>query len=537
MIRKLAVSVVAVCMCLTPTLSFAQSTVKTESGQVKGTEADGVLAFKGIPYAAPPVGDLRWRAPQPGKPWKGVREASAYGHDCMQLPFPSDAAPLGTAPSEDCLVMNVWRPATSEKKLPVMVWIYGGGFVNGGSSPDVYNGTHFAKDGVMLVSFNYRVGRFGFFAHPALTKEAGDTPTGNFGYMDQIAALRWVQRNIAAFGGNPGNVTIFGESAGGFSVHMLLTSPLTNGLFQKAIVESGGGRLLLQGDLDLAGAEKIGQAFARAKGITEDGPDALKKMRALPADSVVDGLNIASMLNPATGATYSGTMKDGKIVVESFEDAYKAGHEKHVPIIIGANSFDLGFVQAQSKEQLFAEFGPSAKQAEAAYDPSGQAPLQLIGQVVAADGMMVEPARFVAEEFTRIGLHAWEYRFSYVPDAMVASLPEVMTRNLPDHKLPGLPHAAEIPFVFDTVKEKYGAAAVPEDESIARYANRAWAQFAKTGDPNGGGLPTWPAYTPAKDTIMDFSGKGPVATADPWKPRLDLTQQKAEQSSAPGKSR
>ena len=203
-------------------------TVNTESGLVTGATADGVISYKGIPYAAPPVGELRWRAPQPPAKWSAPLAATAYGHDCMQLPFPSDAAPLGTPPAEDCLVLNVWAPEKhSAKKLPVMFWIYGGGWVNGGSSPAVYDGSQFAKGGVVLVSFNYRLGRLGFFAHPALTKEHPDEALGNYGYMDQIAALKWVQRNIAAFGGDPGNVTIFGESAGGFSVHMLMTTKLT----------------------------------------------------------------------------------------------------------------------------------------------------------------------------------------------------------------------------------------------------------------------------------------------------------------------
>src|SRR6185437_15341164 len=186
--------------------SFSQ-VVATESGKVQGDAAGDVLSFKGIPFAAPPVGDLRWRPPHPASHWDGIRQATAYGHDCMQKPFPGDAAPLTTEPSEDCLVLNVWRPAAAgAAKLPVMVWIYGGGFVNGGSSPAVYDGSQFARQGLVFVSFNYRLGRFGFFAHPALTRESSDGLLGNYGYMDQIAALRWVQKNIQAFGGDPKNV-------------------------------------------------------------------------------------------------------------------------------------------------------------------------------------------------------------------------------------------------------------------------------------------------------------------------------------------
>jgi len=216
---------------------------ETDTGPVAGVVADGVASFKGIPYAAPPLGERRWRSPQPVEPWKAVLVADQYAHDCMQKPFPSDAAPRGTPPDEDCLYLNVWAPAERPAApMPVMVWIHGGGFVNGGSSPDVYDGSHFARRGLLFVSMNYRLGRFGFFAHPALTAESPDGPLGNYGFMDQIAALRWVQRNAAAFGGDPGNVTIFGESAGGGSVNALMISPLAKGLFHKAIVESGGGR-------------------------------------------------------------------------------------------------------------------------------------------------------------------------------------------------------------------------------------------------------------------------------------------------------
>src|SRR5690348_9865538 len=175
-------------------------TVTISTGRLRGATTDGVTAYKGIPYAAPPVGNLRWEPPQPAAQWSGVRDATHYAHDCMQLPFPSDAAPLGTPPSEDCLYANVWVPAHHSGPLPVMVWIYGGGWVNGGSSPDVYSGSQFAKQGIAFVSFNYRLGRFGFFAFPALSKASQDGMLGNYGYMDIIAVLKWVKQNIAAFG-------------------------------------------------------------------------------------------------------------------------------------------------------------------------------------------------------------------------------------------------------------------------------------------------------------------------------------------------
>ncbi|HTP32877.1 MAG TPA: carboxylesterase family protein, partial [Candidatus Acidoferrales bacterium] len=221
--------------------------VRVDGGEVQGAVDDGVVSFKGIPFAAPPVGDLRWRPPQPLVPWTGVRQAVEFGADCMQGrfgPAPAPGAPAVRMPSEDCLYVNVWRPASaaSGAKLPVMVWIYGGGFVGGSSSSPNTSGVEFAKHGVVLVAANYRLGRFGFFAFPALSRERPDETKANYAYMDQIAALQWVKRNITAFGGDPNNVTIFGFSAGGVSVHSLLASPMARGLFHKAIAESGGSR-------------------------------------------------------------------------------------------------------------------------------------------------------------------------------------------------------------------------------------------------------------------------------------------------------
>ncbi len=500
--------------------------VKVDTGKLKGASQDGIVAFKGIPFAQPPTGDNRWRAPQPVKKWDGVRDATQYGPDCMQLPFPSDAAPLGATPKEDCLYLNVWTPShKKDEKLPVMVWIYGGGFVNGGSSPAVYAGTHFAQGGVVFVSFNYRVGRFGFFAFPALTREQAGQALNNYAYMDQIAALNWVQRNIGAFGGDPGNVTIFGESAGGGSVMTLLTSPMAKGLFEKAIVESGGGRDSLMGVryLDktspsgLPSAEAVGEAFAKSVGIEGTGPEALAALRALPAEKVVGGLNMATMGQQA--ATYVGPILDGVIVTETPGQALLSGQFAKVPVMIGANSADIGFPRWHTMDEMWAAFGPNAKAAQSAYDPTGSGNMRMVGWKVAADLMMIEPARFVAGAISAAGLPAYEYRFSYV----AASLAK---------QLPGAFHASEIPFVFDTVADKYGDKLAPPDEAIAKQMNDYWVNFAKTGDPNGTGLPHWPAYKSATDELMNFTEDGPVGEADPWKTRLDLAQGLVERPAA-----
>ena len=492
--------------------------VKIDTGTVQGSSEQGITSFKGIPFAAPPLGDLRWRPPQPAAKWKGVREATQYGPDCAQLPFPSDAAPLGTASSEDCLYVNVWTPAhKASEKLPVIVWIYGGGFVNGGSSPLVYAGTHFAEGGVVFVSFNYRVGRFGFFAFPALSKEQAGAPLGNYAYMDQIAALQWVQRNVHAFGGDPGDVTIFGESAGGGSVFALLTSPMTNGLFEKAIVESGGGRDSLLGvryvdrtsPAGMPSLEDIGVAFAKSVGIDGTDAAALAQLRALPAEKVIAGLNMASMGRQA--ATYGGPVIDGKIVVETPQSALLGGRYHKVPLMIGANSADIGFPRWRTLAQTWAAFGPNAQKAAALYDPNQSSNPMMVGWKIGADMMMIEPARFVAGTLASDGVPSWEYRFSYVAESLRG-------------KMPGALHATEIPFVFDTVKDKYGAALAPADEAIARKMNAYWVNFAKTGNPNGPGLPPWPAYSLSKDELMNFTTEGPVGEPDPWKERLDLIE-------------
>jgi para-nitrobenzyl esterase len=338
--------------------------------------------------------------------------------------------------------------------------------------------------------------------------------------MDIVAALQWVQRNIAAFGGDPQSVAVFGESAGGFAVHALMTSPLSQGLFQRAMVESGGGRLMLnstglrEGLNGRPSAEQMGVAFANSKGILGDDAAALDKLRALPAEAIVDGLNMASM--EAADSTYPGPMIDGKLVVGQMQTMYQEGKYRHVPLLLGANSMDIGLPHAKTNEELFAPFGVNAKAAEKAYDAAASTNFSDLSMKVAGDALMVEPARFVAQTVSSQGDPVWEYRFGYVADSM-------------RKQWPGAPHATEIPFVFDTVKAKYGAPLTAEDEKIARETNTYWANFAKTGNPNGAGLPDWPRYHKSDDMLMDFSQSAPVAKADPWKQRLDLMEQLASQ--------
>ena len=441
----------ALLLAAVPGAAAAQSgpVVRTASGPVRGAIEGEVVAWKGIPFAAPPVGALRWRAPQPVTPWTAVRDATAYAADCMQLPFPSDAAPLGTAPAEDCLYANVWRPAGAAGKLPVMVWIYGGGFVNGGSSPPTYSGAALARSGILVMSFNYRLGRFGSFVHPGLTPVDAD-----YGLLDQLAALRWVKANIARFGGDPDAVTIIGESAGGKSVHALLTSPAAAGLFRRAVIQSGGDGS--DNGISLATARAAGVAFATSKGIAAHDPQAAAKLRALPAEQVVNGLNLASM---GQGG-YSGPVPDGRTFVDALT-AYRAGRFAKVPVMVGATSDDIG--------------GPT--------------------------GPMIAGARDVAALLASQGAPVYHYRFDYVATSAQTS----QTR--------GAGHATDIPFFFDTAAIKYGAATSDTDRAAARTMSRYLVNFVRTGDPNGAGLPVWSRYDARTRPMLTLTRAGTAQVA------------------------
>lgn len=495
-------------------VATASLDVRVDGGIVRGAVERGVMSFKGIPFAAPPVGDLRWAPPQPVKPWSGVRPALRFGPDCAQLPTPGDAAPLRTASKENCLYINVWRPqARSARGLPVMVWIYGGGFVDGGTSPAVYDGTEFARDGVVLVSFNYRLGNFGFFAFPALDRKSADGLRADYTFMDQIAALQWVRRNAASFGGDPHNVTIFGESAGGMSVNALLMSPLARGLFAKAIIESGAGRNNSYPLRPLAGAadsaEALGRRLARHLAVAGDGSDALAELRAMPAARLVDGLNLATMTDDSTYV--GGPIIDAGLYPGAPVRVYATGGGARVPVMIGANTDEISRLTADSFAALWQSFGPDSAAARRIYDPDGRRALQEVRTAAGGDQWMVEPARAIARLLSARGQRVYEYRFGYVASSLRSSLSAA-------------PHASEIPFVFDTVAAHYGKETSRADEAMARVVHAYWVAFARTGRPEARGAPAWPEYRASTDSLMSFTDHGPLFERDPWKRRLDIAE-------------
>ena len=490
--------------------------VHIAQGDLAGVTAGQVESFKGVPFAAPPVGDLRWRPPAPPPSWSGVKSAGDFGPICMQ----ANRGFFAQMPmSEDCLTLNVWRPAgaAAGARLPVMVWIYGGAFVQGAASLPFYDGARFAEQGVILVSFNYRLGRFGFFAHPAL--DAGPGPIANYGLMDQIAALKWVQANIAAFGGDPANVTVFGESAGAISVNYLMTSPAARGLFAKAITESGFGRA---GPRPLKGegsSESFGAAFAAAHAIKGDDAAAAAGLRALPADALntpFGGLGDPALPNP---------ILDGQIIVESIAQGFGRGAEAHIPYLEGGNSYEASLVPqvADNPGPVIARAGDAA-QVEALY---GNAPAPEVARELTTDALITEPDRLLARDMTRQGLPVWVYHFSYVA---------TMLRQ----GSYGAAHGSEIPYVFDNLLDRpisFGGrdfpAATPDDHKIAAAMHAYWVAFAKTGDPASAGGPAWPRYTLAGDPLLQFGADGIAVRKDFEKARLDLLEADQHRAGAP----
>jgi len=477
-------------------VALSASVVQIDSGRISGTTQSGVSSYKGIPYAAPPVGNLRWRPPQPVASWTGTRPADKVGPLCKQKINTEDNG-VGPPPdSEDCLNLDVYAPAkASQRKLPVMFWIHGGGYVNGSGTANLYNGTELARQGVVVVSINYRLGRFGFFAHPALTKESPDGPLGNYAFMDQIAALQWVKRNIAVFGGDPGNVTIFGESAGGGSVINLMISPAARGLFQKAISQSGIARIDFpylnhENDSGTPSAEDQGKFFAMKMGVTTDDVNAL---RAIPAQQIIDAGDPDSSGGPMIG---------GKILTSRADVAFAAHAQAHIPFLLGSNASEFPPPHSKHRQREFMRF-PAEQGARllAAYGSE-----EAYNTNIVSDTLFTEPAHFLARTHSAVA-PVFLYRFS------------VLSEQAPK-ELKAAVHASDRQYVFKTLSASPWPTG-PLDEKAAALISAYWVAFAKTGDPNGGGRLKWPAYNPAADELINFENHGPVIERTPNVAALD----------------
>lgn len=479
-------------------LPAAAQTVKVDTGALKGAEADGIASFKNVPYAAPPVGPLRWKPPQRVAPWTGERDATAFGPPCIQIPSKDNGVGPGVA-SEDCLSLNVYSP-NLKGRAPVMVWIHGGGFVNGSGTAALYDGEALARQGVVVVTINYRLGRFGFFAHPALTREGG--LLGNYAMMDMVAALEWVKRNVGAFGGDPAMVTIFGESAGGVAINQLMLMPQARGLFIRAISESGLGR---EPTGALAAAEAHGAVFAAKLGVRADQSDAAAALRALPAATIL----AAGDPDLAGGDI---PIADGAMITGNPVAGFRAGKEAKVPFIVGANAQELprawgGYTKG---------FG-GLSEAEEAKTVQAYGSREAFEDRFKSDAIFVEPARTLARLHAANGAPSWVYRFSILADAA----PKGMK---------GTPHAQERQYVFETLKASPWPTDA-RDDRLAHEVSAYWTTFAKTGSPNGQGRLAWPRYD-RSDRELNFTNSGPVAQATPGAAVLDLIGQRLDPDKA-----
>jgi len=477
--------------------------VATASGTLQGktVAGTGVRAFLGIPFGEPPVGKLRWRPPKPVKPWKGVRKAVAFGPRSMQPGIFANMVFRDKGPSEDCLYLNVWTPAKSAtEKLPVMFWIFGGGFQGGAPSEPRQEGVNLAQKDVVVVSCCYRLGIFGFFAHPALTKESPHHASGNYGLMDQIAALEWVKKNIAAFGGDPNNVTIFGESAGSFSVSDLMASPLAKGLFHKAIGESGaffgaGPMIFSPPDkLGLAQTEKEGQEFAESIGAWS-----LAALRAIPAKRLMQSAQAHPWFVPNI---------DGYVLPQTLDTIFAEGKQSKVPLLAGWNKDEYAPVfyprekptPANLIKAVKARFGSKADRALKLYPHATAAQArQSLGDLT-SDFFTVYPTWKWLEMQNQTGDSPV---FRYLFTRMIPSPPGYMSGEVPLTKKCAY-HSQEIEYVFGTL-ESLKAPWKPADFKLSDAIMAYWSNFAKTGNPNGPGLPHWPRYTPRnrQEMILD----------------------------------
>jgi para-nitrobenzyl esterase len=498
-------------------VSYPESTTKnlyevsTENGRLRGVPNSyrSVVAFKGVPFAAPPSGEFRWKPPRRAENWTGIWPADKFGPACLQTEVFGDLRVRGEPPGEDCLSLNIWVPKrVRETKLPVIVWLYGGGFVTGDSSESRYDGENLAKKGVIVVIPNYRLGVFGFFAHPDLTKESPIKTSGNYGLLDQVAALQWVSRNIASFGGDPQNVTLAGQSAGSFSVSVLMTSPLARGLFQKAIGESGGFYPPLT---PLADAEKVGKEFVKSLGASSI-PEMLNK----PAAEL---LRAAAKFKGGFGFD---SILDGYVLPTDPITVYSQGKQLHIPLLAGWNADEgkMSFLSAPQKTTA-KSFAQLARSRFGVYD----AEFLKLYPADSDERAMHSAEELADDDFSGFSTWEWvemhrktgnsplyEYHFEQVP--AVRSGESV-----------GSKHSDEIEYVFQTLNSRGGVLWTAKDYELSDTVSTYWVNFAKFGNPNLQGLPNWPQYTSADGfQVMHLVGSDIHASPDMARSRLTFLE-------------
>ena len=483
----------------------AQVEVRTGAGLVEGTNsADGkVVIFKGIPFAAPPVGELRWKEPQPVAQWEGVKKATEFGARCMQARIYEDMVFRDSGPSEDCLYLNVWTPGISPKtKLPVMVWIYGGGFQAGATSEPRQDGEHLAHKGVVIVSMNYRLGIFGFFSHPGLTAESAHHSSGNYGWMDQAAALEWVRKNIAAFGGDPHNVTIFGESAGSFSVSALMASPLSKRLIHAGIGESGASFGDTRRARPLAESERRNAVFAASLGMKSVG-----QLRRVSAEKLLEAARSGNDDNRF------GPNIDGYFMPANAYEIYVKGEQAHIPLMAGWNRDEGSYRQFFGREEVNREnyaakirqkFGKAAPEALELFPGGSDDEVKSSAALLnTADFIALETWKWMEMHRRTGGAPVYRYEFDQVPPPSEGHEAEA-----------GLAyHSAEIEYVFGTLDWKK-LSWRPEDYKLSEEMGTYWTNFARAGNPNGAGLAEWPKYEKKDGYQVMHLEAGPRAIAD-----------------------
>ena len=481
---------------LTPFILVAQSPiVNTTAGKVSGVENNGIQVFKGIPFAAPPVGDLRWKAPQPVTPWDGVKKCVAFGASPVQAPpvpfmcwseeYLIPKEPIG----EDCLYLNVWAPKKSTTKKAVLVYIYGGGFRSGGAGCAIYDGTAMAKKDIVFVTINYRVGVFGFLAHPELSKESANKTSGNYALLDMIAALKWVKENIASFGGDPSRVTIAGQSAGAFAVNFLAASPLAKGLIHGAIAESGGSILpsSIRPAMHLSQAEATGIDFAKSLGC-----NSIADLRKKSADEI---------LNANPGAI--GPFEDGYVVPTSMLQTYLSGKQNDIPTILGWNLDDKMIGKPapakQFEEDIKKQFGANAEKLLAQYPATNDA------IAAASQGDLSRDQTFGIQGYTWASLQSEHGKAPIYVYSFNRKLPPSSPAN--DF---GAFHTGEVPYAYNNLHTVKNRPFTKADFELADQMSSYWSNFAKTGNPNGSTLINWPAYTKEAKQIIQLDTKSQV---------------------------